>query len=138
MTALGISAPGHGLLGADRREVVRLNTELTYINKYYLAPSSSHRTPSSSDDSSLGVPWLTLILAERERRLVTFIPVMGVSAAASTRSRITAELAAEAQSATRLSKGPAKRESKVPAPGGVHSENEHRHKHEKLAANEAG
>ena len=42
MTALGISAPGHGFLGADRREDVRLNTELTYINKYYLAPSSSH------------------------------------------------------------------------------------------------
>ncbi len=44
MTALGIIAPGQGLLGADRREIVRLNTELTYINKYYLAPSSSHLT----------------------------------------------------------------------------------------------
>jgi len=31
-----------------------------------------------------------------------------------------------------------KRVSKGPAPGGVHSENEHRHKHEKLAENEAG
>jgi hypothetical protein len=28
MTALGISAPGHGLLGADRWEDIRLNTEL--------------------------------------------------------------------------------------------------------------
>ncbi len=45
MTALGISAPGHDFLGADRREDVRLNTELTYINKFYLAPSSFHRTP---------------------------------------------------------------------------------------------
>ncbi len=32
MTALGISAPGHGLLGADRRENVRLNMEPTYMN----------------------------------------------------------------------------------------------------------
>ncbi len=30
------------------------------------------------------------------------------------------------------------RVSKGPAPGGVHSANEHRHKHDKLAANGAG
>ncbi len=58
MTTLGISAPGHCLLGADRREDVRRNTELTYINKitWPLQVLTGH-------DSSLEVPWLTITLA---------------------------------------------------------------------------
>ena len=106
------------------------------------------RSSTSSSDSSLVVPWLQLILASRARRRLTFLPVAG-----STRSRVTAA----AQSATPpmtssptrgggTSSSSSSSSSRVvpgrraAVPWGRVSENEHRHKHEKLtdSACEAG